>query len=567
MVIFKPKMKGNPAFDKGTDIEADGHFKEILQYNHFHLHDEENLRLLKMKIGDHWNNAKQLFHQSLSDFIGATHFINEKDTYTYLDTFLTHPRDEAYLEKVLPFFTLLRNQQVDSGKLVVLYNKLNFYLSMTTLQQLGSRSSKAADMLQSIQAAISIEQQLFVDAISDAIVGNVVKDIYTLVESNTKIMYMKDLLLQLDKQTAEVQSTSSATEEISSSIAGNAESAASIAIKTKEAVKYTIHSKQKIEETIEDVEKTGNTFHTIVESFTTLQHRVDMIEHVVTLINDIASQTNLLALNASIEAARAGEHGKGFAVVAQEVKKLAEHTVSALEDVSENVQYLKSYTDSLSKSVDETTVVLEGATLKANTALPLLVAIEQSVDEIDRDVTHMATVSAQQSSSADEITDRMTRMAALQEDIRGLSEQTSISLYTLSQQIDQFRLRAVQENTTSLSPFTLLQLSKTDHILWKWRIYNMLIGLEQIRPEEVAAHTECRLGKWYGDNITKNRFSHFPEFAELDKHHADVHAHAKAAASHYGMNELDKAEEDLKRLEFSSEKVLQLLDRLIDHTN
>ena len=58
------------------------------------------------------------------------------------------------------------------------------------------------------------------------------------------------------------------------------------------------------------------------------------IENVVTLINQIADQTNLLALNASIEAARAGEHGKGFAVVAQEVRKLAENTVSALGEVS-----------------------------------------------------------------------------------------------------------------------------------------------------------------------------------------------------------------------------------------
>ncbi|WP_249662491.1 methyl-accepting chemotaxis protein, partial [Lysinibacillus fusiformis] len=75
------------------------------------------------------------------------------------------------------------------------------------------------------------------------------------------------------------------------------------------------------------------TFTSIVESFSELQKRVNDIEQVFTLINQIADQTNLLALNASIEAARAGEHGKGFAVVAQEVRKLAENTVSALSEV------------------------------------------------------------------------------------------------------------------------------------------------------------------------------------------------------------------------------------------
>ncbi|WP_338554242.1 methyl-accepting chemotaxis protein [Paenibacillus sp. KS-LC4] len=88
--------------------------------------------------------------------------------------------------------------------------------------------------------------------------------------------------------------------------------------------------------------------HRSTQAVSSIIQEIDLsrneISNFVETVKQIAAQTNLLALNASIEAARAGENGRGFAVVAQEVRKLAEQTALATEEINKKVQLIEEQT-------------------------------------------------------------------------------------------------------------------------------------------------------------------------------------------------------------------------------
>ena len=96
------------------------------------------------------------------------------------------------------------------------------------------------------------------------------------------------------------------------------------------------------------------TQHGLMDRAQSLDSSTASIEEMVSLVKDISDQTNLLALNAAIEAARAGEAGRGFAVVADEVRKLAERSQKATNEISSSISMIKDAAFSIVQEIEKT---------------------------------------------------------------------------------------------------------------------------------------------------------------------------------------------------------------------
>lgn len=297
-----------------------------------------------------------------------------------------------------------------------------------------------------------------------------------------------------------------------------------------------------------------------LDSMSDMSAASQKINDIISIIDGIAFQTNLLALNAAVEAARAGEHGRGFAVVAGEVRNLAGKSAEAASEI---------------KGLIENSVRISNESgLYVKQTSDALLEVNHSMDEMASLISDIADASSEQSNGIDSVSGSMSEMDAMTQQSAGLIEETAAATQDLKNESSELQklVSGFSLDNQLIARMARLQSSEIGqqfekmiaaHLAWKAKIRAFVEGVDIGVSYEVATdHTSCILGKWYYSDGQEHM--HLPLMQTLGKEHEEMHQGIKKVMDAKKLDDTEMVEAGLSMVDKQSEKVVSLLNQLID---
>lgn len=330
--------------------------------------------------------------------------------FQYIESIDSYVGATFYESKLLEFLNSLRLSIIISVVVAIAF----FMLVVTIVSRNIARAlNKGVDFASRVAsgdltATIELEQKDEVGKLADAL-NKMVLTVRNVVES---------VNLSADNIASASRQVSSGSQQLSQGANEQASSTEEVSSSMEEMVsniqQNTDNSQQTEKISIEAAEGIDKVANAAQESLTSIRKIADKIS----VVNDIAFQTNILALNAAVEAARAGEHGRGFAVVASEVRKLAERSKVAADEIV-------SLSDHSLKVTEE--------------AGELMAKIIPEIGKTAKLVQEISAASLEQNSGADQVNNAIQQLNQVTQQNAAASEELATSSEELASQADQLK--------------------------------------------------------------------------------------------------------------------------------
>ncbi len=359
--------------------------KKIVKYTNRYAANVEELQKLDEEISGLTNDLFEIIEKSDNEITTAS-FVNIKRTIRNIFVILIF----------ISVFLIVLNYT--TGNLISrVLRQLSFDLVRISEGNLSAASTKGYEKRQDEVGELARAVNILVKRLHD-IIGSIIKGSGNVADASNQISATSQQLSQgASEQASSVEEISSSMEEMVANIQHNSDNAR----ETEKISNVAYEGVEKVKVAASD-------------SVTSIRE----IAEKITIINDIAFQTNILALNAAVEAARAGDHGKGFAVVAAEVRKLAERSKVAADEI-----------DVLSKSSVQVTE--DAGNL-----------MENIVPEIQRTaglVQEIAAASSEQNAGAEQINNAILHFNQITQQNASASEELATSAEELSAQAEHLK--------------------------------------------------------------------------------------------------------------------------------